>query len=70
MACMSRKLWRSYSKPMLLLMRALIGTADTPAFHISGLSVLFFGKDRFITATKSTPLAVAPRKYYATMMIM
>ena len=59
MACMSRKLWRSYSKPRLLLMRALIGTALTPAFPISGFSFLPFGRKRFISFTKRIPLAEA-----------
>ena len=37
MACMRRKLWRSYSSPRLLEIRAAIGTALTPALPISGL---------------------------------
>ena len=59
MACMSRKLCRSYSKPRLLEIRALIGTALTPAFPISGLIFLPFGKNTFISLTNSIPLAEA-----------
>lgn len=62
MACMRRKLWRSYSRPRLLEMRALIGTALTPAFPISGFSFLPFGKKRFISLTNKIPLADAMMK--------
>ncbi len=40
-------------------MRALIGTALTPAFPISGFSFLPFGRKRFISFTKRIPLAEA-----------
>ncbi len=40
-------------------MRALIGTALTPAFPMSGFSFLPFGRKRFISFTKRIPLAEA-----------
>ena len=43
-------------------MRALIGTALTPAFPISGFSFLPFGKKRFISLTNKIPLADAMMK--------
>ena len=70
MACMSRKLWRSYSRPRLLEIRALIGTALTPALPISGLSFLSDGRKRFISFTKHTPLIVAMAKAAAPMAKM
>ena len=41
---------------------ALIGTALTPAFPISGFSFLPFGKKRFISLTNKIPLADAMMK--------
>ena len=70
MACMSRKLWRSYSRPRLLEMRADIGTALTPALPIRGFSFLPSGRNRFITFTKQTPLIVAMAKAAAPMTKM
>ena len=61
-ACMSRKLWRSYSKPRLFDMRALIGTALTPALPMSGFIFFDLGRNRFMNFTKSTPEAVAMAK--------
>ncbi len=49
-------------------MRALMGTADTPALPISGLIFLFLGRMRLKSFTNSTPLleaitkAMKPRK--------
>ena len=67
MACIKRKLWRSYSSPRLLEIRAAIGTALTPALPISGFILLSFERKRFIIFTKSTPLADAMTKAKAPM---
>ena len=69
-ACISRKLWRSYSSPRLFEMRAAIGTALTPALPISGFSFLSFGRNTFISLTKQTPLIVAMMKAPAPMAKM
>ncbi len=51
-------------------MRAAMGTALTPALPMSGLIFLSFGKKRFISFTKSTPLADAMAKAKAPMAKM
>jgi hypothetical protein len=49
----------SYLRPIICDTLALSGTADTPAFPISGLIFLSSLKKRFINFTNSTPPKVA-----------
>ena len=49
----------------MLDMRALMGTALTPALPMRGLIFLDFGRKMFMNLTKSTPEAVAMMKAIA-----
>lgn len=58
-ACISRWLSGSNSRPTIWDTLALSGTAETPAFPINGLSLCPSLRKRFMNLTKSTPEAVA-----------
>ncbi|MPN45336.1 hypothetical protein SDC9_192903 [bioreactor metagenome] len=61
MACMSRKFWGSDSWPTLLETRAAMGTAETPALPMSGLTGCF-GSSLFISLAIRTPAPVPKAK--------
>ena len=58
-ACISKQLVESYSKPITCEIRAESGTAETPALPINGLILLPFFKKILNILTKITPDAVA-----------
>jgi hypothetical protein len=58
-ACINKKLAGLYSKPTLFDTRAAIGTAETPAEPINGLTLLSLLENKFIILAIITPAAVA-----------
>jgi hypothetical protein len=59
MACISKWLVLSYSNPTTCETLALSGTAETPAFPISGLILLPSLRNKLRNLTNSTPPVVA-----------